>query len=102
MRDLLRGAAGAAVGVERSNHRGRARLTGPVGMGTYVRTMAKSKSPGAAAYLCGECQAWGTVVEQAAPRSRVQAGPVSAPARPIGDIPIEDSQARSSGVPELD
>src|SRR4051812_46090963 len=84
-------------------------------MGTYVRTMAKSKAT-AAAYLCGECgwqtakwvgrcgecQAWGTVVEQAAPRSRVQAGQVSAPALPIGEIPIEDSQSRSSGVPELD
>jgi DNA repair protein RadA/Sms len=51
---------------------------------------------------CTECQAWGTVVERAAPRSRVQAGPVSAPARPIAEVPIEDSQARSSGVPELD
>ena len=51
---------------------------------------------------CGECQAWGTVVEKAAPRSRVQAGPVTTPARPIGEVPIEDSQSRSSGVPELD
>ena len=51
---------------------------------------------------CGECQAWGTVVERAAPQSRVQAGPVTAPARPIGQVPIEDSQARTSGVPELD
>ncbi|HEY6934810.1 MAG TPA: DNA repair protein RadA [Marmoricola sp.] len=51
---------------------------------------------------CGECQAWGTVVERSAPRSRVQAGPVTAPARPIGEVPIEDSRARSSGVPELD
>src|SRR5436189_225527 len=51
---------------------------------------------------CGECQAWGTVVERAAPRSRVQAGPVTAPARPIGQVPIEDSLARTSGVPELD
>jgi DNA repair protein RadA/Sms len=51
---------------------------------------------------CGECQAWGTVVERAAPQSRVQAGPVTAPARPIGQVPIEDSHARPSGVPELD
>jgi DNA repair protein RadA/Sms len=51
---------------------------------------------------CGECQAWGTVVEKAAPQSRVQAGPVTAPARPIGQVPIEDSHARASGVPELD
>jgi DNA repair protein RadA/Sms len=96
-----------------------ARLDDPVGVRTYVRTMAKSgssKRPAAAAYhcsecgweaakwvgRCGECQAWGTVVERAAPRSRVQAGPVSMPALPIGEIPIEDSQARSSGVPELD
>jgi DNA repair protein RadA/Sms len=51
---------------------------------------------------CGECQAWGTVVERSAPRSRVQAGPVTAPARPIGQVAIEDSHARTSGVPELD
>src|SRR5690349_16114831 len=51
---------------------------------------------------CGECQAWGTLVERAAPKSRVQAGPVTQKAMPIGEIPIEDSQARSSGVPELD
>ncbi|MDQ6687319.1 MAG: DNA repair protein RadA [Actinomycetota bacterium] len=51
---------------------------------------------------CAECQAWGTVVEKSAPRSRAQAGPVTAPARPIGEVPIEDSHARASGVPELD
>lgn len=51
---------------------------------------------------CGECQAWGTVVERSAPKSRVQAGPVTQKAMPIGEIPIEDSHARTSGVPELD
>jgi DNA repair protein RadA/Sms len=51
---------------------------------------------------CGECQAWGTLVERSAPRSRVQAGPVTQKAMPIGEIPVEDSQSRSSGVPELD
>jgi DNA repair protein RadA/Sms len=51
---------------------------------------------------CGECQAWGTVVERSAPKSRVQAGPVTEPARPIGEVPVEDSQAHTSGVPELD
>lgn len=51
---------------------------------------------------CGECQAWGTVVERAAPKSRVQAGPVTQKALPIGEIPVEDSHARTSGVPELD
>src|SRR3954451_14523014 len=78
--------------------------------------MAKTKAGGPAAYhcnecgwetakwvgRCGECQAWGTVVERSAPRSRVKAGPVSTPALPIGEVPIEDSQSRSSGVPELD
>jgi len=51
---------------------------------------------------CGECQAWGTVVEKSAPKSRALAGPVTAPARPIGEVPIEDSHARTCGVPELD
>jgi DNA repair protein RadA/Sms len=51
---------------------------------------------------CGECQAWGSVVERSAPKSRVQAGPVTQKALPIGEIPIEDSQARTSGVAELD
>jgi DNA repair protein RadA/Sms len=78
--------------------------------------MATRSKAGAAAYhcnecgwettkwvgRCAECQAWGTVVERAVPRSRALAGPVSAPARPIGEVPIEDAAARSSGVPELD
>ncbi|GAB3989753.1 DNA repair protein RadA [Nocardioides marmoraquaticus] len=51
---------------------------------------------------CGECQAWGSVVEQGAPRSRVQAGPVTSPARPIGEVPVEDTRSRTSGVEELD
>src|ERR1700750_1439495 len=51
---------------------------------------------------CGEGPAWGTGVERPAARSGVQAGPVTAPARPIGEVPIEDSLARTSGVPELD
>lgn len=51
---------------------------------------------------CGECQAWGTVVEKSAPKSRVQAGPVTEKARPIAEVPAESSRARSSGVPELD
>src|SRR3954468_2800122 len=51
---------------------------------------------------CGECQSWGTVVERAAAKSRVQAGPVNAPARPLGEAPVGDALARTSGVPELD
>ncbi len=51
---------------------------------------------------CGECQAWGTLVEGTAPVGRTAAGPVTSPAVPIGQVPIEDSRARTSGVPELD
>ena len=51
---------------------------------------------------CGECQAWGSVVEGAVPRGRTAAGPVTAPAVPIGSVPVEDSHRRTSGVPELD
>ena len=51
---------------------------------------------------CGECQTWGSVAEAGAPKGRTQAGPVTSPAVPIGQVPIEDSRARSSGVPELD
>ncbi len=51
---------------------------------------------------CGECQAWGSVAEAAAPTTRVVAGPVTRPAVPIGDVSVEESAFRSSGVPELD
>lgn len=51
---------------------------------------------------CGECQAWGTIVDKSAPKTRAQAGPVTKPARPIGEIPVEDARAKPSGVAELD
>ncbi|MDQ3616158.1 MAG: DNA repair protein RadA [Actinomycetota bacterium] len=51
---------------------------------------------------CGECQAWGSVAETSAPKSRVTAGPVTCPAVPIGQVTAEASRARTSGVPELD
>lgn len=51
---------------------------------------------------CGECQAWGSVAERAVATSRVTAGPVTQAARPIAEVPAEDSHARGSGVPELD
>src|SRR6476620_2825030 len=51
---------------------------------------------------CGECQAWGSVAEAAAPTTRAAAGPVSAPAVPIAQVSVSDSTFRSSGVPELD
>ena len=50
---------------------------------------------------CAECQAWGSV-EQKGPRGLTAAAPVSAPAVPIGQVPIEETRADSCGVPELD
>jgi DNA repair protein RadA/Sms len=52
---------------------------------------------------CGECQAWGSVAESAAqPAGRTAAGPVSSPAVPISQVPVEESHSRTSGIPELD
>ena len=52
---------------------------------------------------CGECQAWGSVAEAAAPRAmRAEAGPVTSAAVPIAQVSVEASLFRSSGVPELD
>ena len=51
---------------------------------------------------CGECQAWGSVSEQARSTSRVTAGPVTAKAQPIGEVSVVESAFRSSGVTELD
>ena len=52
---------------------------------------------------CGECQAWGTVVEQGAPaavRTSAQAPP--RPARPIADVDARTARARATGVGEFD
>ena len=52
---------------------------------------------------CPECQAWGTIAEVGARSGvTVTAGPVSAPARPIGDVPAEGASHRPTGVAELD
>ncbi|MCW2835697.1 MAG: hypothetical protein JWN68_3650 [Nocardioides sp.] len=51
---------------------------------------------------CGECQAWGSVAESAATTMRTAASPVTTPAVPIGQVSVEDSKFRTSGVPELD
>jgi DNA repair protein RadA/Sms len=52
---------------------------------------------------CGECQAWGTVADTAAPAVRTtSAGPVSSAARPIGDVDVEAARAVPTGVGELD
>ncbi|RFU41288.1 DNA repair protein RadA [Actinomadura logoneensis] len=53
---------------------------------------------------CGECQAWGTIVETASatPARVVSAGPVSAPARPIGQVDVRSARTRPTGLDELD
>ncbi|HWL36801.1 MAG TPA: DNA repair protein RadA [Frankiaceae bacterium] len=52
---------------------------------------------------CPECQAWGSVSEVGAAVVRaVRAGPVSAPALPIGDIDVTAAAVRPTGVAELD
>jgi DNA repair protein RadA/Sms len=52
---------------------------------------------------CGECQAWGSVAEAASGRtSRTPAAPVTTVAVPIGQVSVEESRSRTSGVPELD
>lgn len=55
---------------------------------------------------CGECQAWGSVLEDVgpgggAPRT-VAVAPTRAPARPIDQIDVDTAAARPTGVPELD
>ncbi|MCX6455461.1 MAG: AAA family ATPase, partial [Actinobacteria bacterium] len=52
---------------------------------------------------CGECQAWGSVEEVAAPKKlSLVAGHVTSAALPIGDVDLASAKARSSGVSELD
>ena len=51
---------------------------------------------------CGECQAWGSVAEGATPTMRTTAAPVTRAAVPIGQVSVEESRSRTSGVPELD
>ncbi|TDC87855.1 AAA family ATPase [Actinomadura sp. 7K507] len=53
---------------------------------------------------CGECQTWGTITEgaSATPARVVTAGPVSAPARPIGQVDVRSAQTRPTGLDELD
>ncbi|MFG1850945.1 DNA repair protein RadA [Actinomadura geliboluensis] len=53
---------------------------------------------------CGECQTWGTVTEAASatPARVVTAGPVSAPARPIGQVDVRSAKTRPTGLDELD
>jgi DNA repair protein RadA/Sms len=52
---------------------------------------------------CGECQAWGTVEELAAPPAGVtRARPVARAARPIADVEPDAAVAWPTGVEELD
>ncbi|PRX02998.1 UNVERIFIED_ORG: DNA repair protein RadA/Sms [Actinomadura viridilutea] len=53
---------------------------------------------------CGECQTWGSVGEAgtAAPPRVVAAGPVTAPARPIGQVDVRTARTRPTGLDELD
>ena len=52
---------------------------------------------------CPECQAWGTIAEVGARSGvTVTAGPVSAAARPIAEVPAEGASHRPTGIPELD
>src|SRR3954453_8846087 len=52
---------------------------------------------------CPECQAWGTLTEAGArPGLSVAAGPVLAPARPIGEVAVEEALHRPTGIAELD
>ncbi|WP_285594207.1 DNA repair protein RadA [Kineosporia sp. NBRC 101731] len=53
---------------------------------------------------CGECQAWGTVMEAtpAAAAPVTKARTVSEKARPIGEITTENAKTWSTGVEELD
>jgi DNA repair protein RadA/Sms len=60
---------------------------------------------------CNECHTWGSLVEVAAApatgrggqrQGRGQPTPVTAPAIPIGQVPIEETRSASSGVAELD
>ncbi|WP_129336671.1 DNA repair protein RadA [Cellulomonas endophytica] len=53
---------------------------------------------------CGECQAWGTLVEDApsaGPRTQAVA-PSRTPALPIDQVDVETARARPTGVDELD
>jgi DNA repair protein RadA/Sms len=54
---------------------------------------------------CPECQAWGSVTEVgavASPLRAVSAGPVSAKARPIGQVELAGARAVPTGIAEFD
>ncbi|RZS79472.1 DNA repair protein RadA/Sms [Motilibacter rhizosphaerae] len=51
---------------------------------------------------CGECSAWGTLEEPGPVVGQTRAGAVTAPARPIGEVDLQQASARPTGVGELD
>ena len=52
---------------------------------------------------CGECQAWGTVEELAAPKKlSLVPGTVTSKATPIAEVDLAAASARATGVSELD
>ena len=52
---------------------------------------------------CGECQAWGTVLDSSAPTVRTTApGPVTSAARRIAEVDVQAAKAVPTGVDELD
>lgn len=51
---------------------------------------------------CGECQAWGSVAEAAAPARVPSAGPVSGAAQAMTDVDLTRAVAVPTGIDELD
>ena len=52
---------------------------------------------------CGECQAWGSLEEIAAPkRLSLAPGAITRAATPIGEVDLTGATVRSTGVSELD
>jgi DNA repair protein RadA/Sms len=51
---------------------------------------------------CGECQAWGSVAESAAPRGRVASAAPGRPALPISQVDLNEARALPTGLGELD
>lgn len=52
---------------------------------------------------CGECQAWGSVVERGAPKLQQVASTMpAASATPINDVPVDQTKRQLTGIGELD
>ncbi|MCB0911593.1 MAG: DNA repair protein RadA, partial [Propionibacteriaceae bacterium] len=51
---------------------------------------------------CGECQAWGSVAQGAAPARRVSSAAPIEPALPISRVPIDAARAIPTRIGELD